>query len=184
MHETNTYKRFKDKPRDNSPEYIIVHHTGGTVANPLADTSHHTAEGIEKGHMAPPNNFEGLGYQYVIHKNGDVWKGRPEHYHGAHTTNYNKKSIGICLSGNFDATLPTKEQENALKSLVVDIQVRYNIPLEKIVPHRTFAVKSCYGRKLADDWARKLVAVTEEMVALTVPKSRLAKIQEFLAKIP
>lgn len=155
MNETNTFKKFKNSPQDNFPEYIIVHHSGGTDQNPLEDTSNHTAKIMEDYHLS--KGWEGLGYQYVIHKNGDVWAGRPETYHGAHTVDYNKKSIGICLAGNFDATLPTLEQIKSLTNLMNTIKVKYNIPLEKIVPHRTFATKTCYGNKLKDDWARSLL---------------------------
>ncbi len=155
MNETNTFKKFKNSPQDNFPEYIIVHHSGGTDQNPLEDTSNHTAKIMEDYHLS--KGWEGLGYQYVIHKNGDVWAGRPETYHGAHTVDYNKKSIGICLAGNFDATLPTPEQIKSLTDLMNTIKVKYNIALDKIVPHRTFANKTCYGLKLPDDWARKLL---------------------------
>lgn len=155
MFETSTYKKLKDKPKDNNPEFLIIHHGGGSDADPLADTSHHTAKMMEEWHLA--KGWEGLGYQFVIHKNGDVWRGRPEHYHGSHTTTHNKKSIGLCLSGNFDATLPTKAQEDSLRSLLVGLMSTYNISKDKIVPHRTFANKTCYGKKLSDTWARDLL---------------------------
>ena len=160
MNETSTYLKLKSKPKDNFPEYIICHHSGGTNANPLADTSHHTAQIMETQHLA--NGWEGLGYQYVIHKNGDIWRGRPEDYRGAHTINYNTKSIGICLAGNFDATLPTEEQKTALKGLIQAIRERYMIPIENIVPHRKFATKTCYGKKLPDNWAKDLVSNTTD----------------------
>lgn len=155
MLETETYKKLKSKPKDNNPEFLIIHHSGGTNANPLADTSHHTAQIMENQHLA--NGWEGLGYQYVIHKDGAVWAGRPEHYHGSHTTTHNKKSIGICLAGNFDATMPTPAQVASLTALMKDMMTKYGIPPEKIVPHRTFANKTCYGNKLSDGWARGLV---------------------------
>lgn len=156
MFETKTFKKLKDKPKDNTPEFLIIHHGGGTDANPLLDTSHHTAEMMEAWHIA--KGWEGLGYQFVIHKNGDIWRGRPEQYHGSHTTTHNKKSIGICLSGNFDATLPTLEQIESLTSLLKEMMTKYGIPKDKIVPHRTYANKTCYGNKLKDDWARNLVS--------------------------
>lgn len=43
MNETETYKKMKNLTQNNFPEYLIVHHTGGTDADPLTDTSHHTA---------------------------------------------------------------------------------------------------------------------------------------------
>lgn len=172
MNETNTYKRLKYQIQDNFPEFIVVHHSGGTKADPNADTSHHTAEIMEVGHMSAPNYFEGLGYQYVIHKDGQVWRGRPEHYHGAHVKEQgmNRRSIGICLAGNFtvEGRKPTPEQENALKELIRDIQSRYNIPVEKIVPHRYFLgqppYKDCYGDQLSDTWARDLMTPPPETI--------------------
>lgn len=155
MNETNTYKKFKDAPRDNFPEMIIVHHSGGTDANPLADTSNHTAEMMEAYHLS--KGWEGLAYQYVIHKDGAVWLGRPETYHGAHTVGYNNKSIGICMAGNFDATMPTNAQIASLKALMLDIRARYPIIGDKVYPHRKFAKKTCYGSKLPDDWALQLI---------------------------
>ena len=157
MFETNTYKKLKNMPQDNFPEKVFIHHSGGTKYDPLADTSHHTAKGIENQHLSM--GWEGLGYNYVIPKNGDVWKGRPEHYHGAHAgPAWNKKSLGICLAGNFDVTLPTKEQEEALAFLLKDILNRYpNLAINDIEPHRKVANKSCYGKNLSDDWARNLV---------------------------
>lgn len=139
----------------NKPEYIIIHHTGGTDANPLADTSHHTAAMIKQWHLA--KGWQDIGYHWVIEKNGKVVKGRGESTDGAHTVGWNSKSIGICLSGNFDATYPTKEQETSLRTLLLDVMKRYVIPKEKIYPHRKFANKTCYGKHLKDDWAQNLL---------------------------
>lgn len=141
----------------NTPEYLIVHHTGGTQENPLADTSHHTYEIVHNYHLSL--GWEGFGYHYFIAKDGALKAGRAENYHGAHTKNYNQKSIGICLAGNFDATMPTKAQESSLQALLEMLSKKYNIPNENIVPHRRFAPKTCYGKLLADDWAARLVPV-------------------------
>jgi len=153
--ETNTYKRLKNSPQDNFPRWIIVHHTGGTDKYPLADTSHHTAEIIEQWHLS--KGWDGIGYHFVIEKDGKIARGRPEHYHGAHTRGKNLSSIGIVLTGNFDAFLPTKAQQEALKEVLEYLVKKYRISKKKIVPHRKFARKTCYGRKLSDDWARKLL---------------------------
>ena len=181
MKETNTYKKLKGKARDNFPECIVVHHSGGTQSDPLADTSHHTATVMETGHLSL--GWEGLGYHYVIHKDGEVWKGRPEHYHGAHVKedDMNTKSIGICLAGNFDVTLPTKEQELSLIDLIKDIRSRANLT---VYPHRYFLgnppYKSCYGKRLTDEWIKNLlkpVVIEDKKVRL---KSNLLRILEEL----
>jgi hypothetical protein len=154
LFETNTYKKLLNNKINNKPNRIIVHHSGGTDANPMADTSEHTAKGMELWHIG--KGWIGLGYHYVIHKNGDIWKGRPEHVNGAHSVADNTESIGICLSGNFDATLPTKEQEESLKVLMLNIMSRHGITTDKIYPHRHSANKTCYGKKLSDTWASEL----------------------------
>jgi N-acetyl-anhydromuramyl-L-alanine amidase AmpD len=154
--ETKTYTKMKKLPKNNFLEYIIGHHTGGTNANPLADTSHHTATMIEDWHVNG-NGWEGIGYHYVIHKDGQVWQGRPEHRSGAHTVNHNSKALGICFSGNFDATYPTKEQEEAFMALYRDITTRLpHLTPDKIYPHRKFANKTCYGNNLKEDYLQKL----------------------------
>jgi len=169
LFETETYKKMAKKTKNNKPTEIYVHHSGGTDANPLADTSEHTAKGMELWHLG--KGWDGLGYHYVIHKNGDIWKGRPEHRNGAHAKGYNTKSIGICLAGNFDATLPTREQEDSLKELMIDIKTRYEI--KGIKPHRSVANKTCYGNRLGDTWAADLIK-EDEVVAGTC-QSELAQ---------
>lgn len=154
--ETNTFKKLKNDGANNFPESIIVHHTGGTNPNPEADTSHHTAKMVEDYHLSL--GWDGIGYHWFIEKNGDIWKGRPEKRNGAHTINMNTKSVGVCLAGNFDVTLPTKEQESSLVWLVNQIKSRYSI--KEIVPHRKYANKTCYGKLLTDDWAVKLMQKT------------------------
>lgn len=145
---------------DNVPEYIIIHHTGGTEKDILADTSNHTFKIVDEYHKSL--GWEMIGYHYFIEKDGTLTAGRPENYHGAHTIGYNQKSIGICFAGNFDLTLPTQEQINTGRKLVTEIRNKYKIPLDKIVPHRAFANKTCYGMKLNDNWGRSLVQTTLE----------------------
>lgn len=144
----------------NIPEVIILHHTGGTDANPLADTSHHTAAMIKSWHIQ--KGWRDIAYNWVIEKTGKIVKGRNETWEGAHTIGMNSKSIGICFSGNFDATYPTKEQEVAFKILYKELRARYSILTpDKVVPHRKYANKTCCGRLLKDDWGRNLALATE-----------------------
>lgn len=81
INETKTFKKLKNKPKDNDLKYLVIHHTGGTDADPQADSSHHTAEIIEQWHMS--KGWEGIGYHYIIQKDGSVLAGRPENYHSA-----------------------------------------------------------------------------------------------------
>lgn len=42
-----------------------------------------------------------IGYNFVVGEDGNVYEGRGWGTHGAHSTSYNSKSIGICIIGNF-----------------------------------------------------------------------------------
>lgn len=163
-------------------KYIIVHHTGGTDAQPLADSSNYTVQQCDRDHKVRFNMKSSLGwyvgYTYYIAKDGTITQTRKDGEIGAHTVGYNGNSIGICLAGNFDATLPTEAQIASLKKLLTEKMKLYSIPLENIVPHRTFAKKTCYGNKLSNDWARKLVAGTP-----TAPVFAISEIGETNANV-
>lgn len=42
-----------------------------------------------------------IGYNFLIGGDGNVYEGRGWGKHGAHSSPYNSKSIGICIIGNF-----------------------------------------------------------------------------------
>lgn len=142
-------------------KYLVIHHTGGTDANPKQDSSGYTVTQCNNDHKIRFNMKSSLGwyvgYQYFIDKKGVVTQCRLDTEEGAHTVGKNKSSIGICLAGNFDVTYPTKEQVISLTKLLTTKVKEYNILVTNVVPHRTFAKKTCYGKLLANDWAQKLI---------------------------
>lgn len=146
----------------NNPKYIIVHHTGGSDANPLQDSSNYTFAQCDKDHKVRFNFVSSLGYyvgyHYYIEKDGTLHQARADGDEGAHTIGKNSSSLGVCMAGNFDFGMPTPAQVITLKELLIKKTSQYNIPAVNIVPHRTFANKTCYGNNLADDWAAKLIS--------------------------
>jgi len=146
----------------NKPLWLIVHHTGGTDSNPLSDSSYFTFEQCNELHKKkfdfPSSLGFYVGYHYYIDRDGKVTQARSDTDEGAHTIGYNLTSLGICLAGNFDVTSPTPQQVVALGKLLKEKSDQYNIPKYKIVPHRTFAKKTCYGNNLSDTWAADLVS--------------------------
>jgi len=161
--------------KDNYPKYIIIHHFGGTDKNPLADTSNQTFEIVRDYHIS--KGWENIGYHYVIEKSGKVTQGRPDLYHGAHTIGYNHNSIGVALDGNFDSTLPSKEQVVALTLLLKNLQTKYTVQTTDIVPHRKFANKTCYGKLLSDTWASDLV---KEEDTVAIPRKLLIELSKYI----
>lgn len=103
------------------------------------------AKDIDKWHKA--RGWKGIGYHYVIDLDGKVEKGRPVEEIGAHCTNHNKYSIGICYIGGLakDGKTPkdtrTDEQKEALWGLLRELLCKY--PKATIHGHNEFAAKAC-----------------------------------------
>ena len=92
----------------------------------------------------------GIGYHYVIRRDGSIEPGRPEWMVGAHCLNHNAHSIGICYEGGLDirgqpdpkgrmskykpADTRTAEQKAAMRRLLDDLHRRY--PRALVVGHR------------------------------------------------
>ena len=85
----------------------------------------------------------GIGYHYVIRRDGTIEPGRPEWMIGAHCHvkghHYNSHSIGICYEGGLDARgqpddTRTAAQKQTMRQLLEDLHQRY--PRAMIVGHR------------------------------------------------
>ena len=80
----------------------------------------------------------GIGYHYVVRRNGEIEPGRPESMIGAHVRNYNAHSIGVCYEGGLDirgqpADTRTEAQKASMHRLLEDLHRRY--PQARIVGH-------------------------------------------------
>lgn len=104
-----------------------------------------TVQDIDRWHKA--RGWKGIGYHYVIYRDGSIHKGRPEEQVGAHCVNHNRHSIGICYIGGMTANnkkakdTRTPEQRASLRALLVELKKSY--PRALIMGHNVFANKSC-----------------------------------------
>lgn len=123
-----------------STNYIVVHHT--------ASSDDLTTSDIHQMHLN--NGWAGVGYHFVLEKDGSVHQGRPVWAQGAHAEGHNFESIGVNLVGNFDEgdNEPTDEQMESLKILLDDLKFAY--PGASIVGHRDLNATACPGRNLYD----------------------------------
>lgn len=84
--------------------------------------------------------FTTVGYHYVILRDGEIQKGRPDTQAGAHVTGHNTGSLGICLVGGLN-DLTGKPENNftdkqfaALSGLLFKLTLAH--PQAKILGHR------------------------------------------------
>ncbi len=96
--------------------HIIIHHTASSDRPALTFHREH----IKRG-------WGGIGYHYIIRRNGVIEQGRPENAIGAHTRGKNNVSIGIALTGNFQIIHPSVEQILSLRNLVILLREKYNM---------------------------------------------------------
>ena len=134
------FLQFKEYEKRLTTEIIVIHHTdklNPQSNEPLDEDS--TVERIHKWHIEK-NGWAGIGYHYLIRKNGMIEQGRLPEMIGAHVYGHNKNSIGICLAGSFHSKVakPTSEQIQSLKNLTLFLCRKYKInPSRKtILGHR------------------------------------------------
>ena len=128
-----------------STEVIVIHHAGFPDGD--KDSS---AEEIHKFHQEV-NGWAGIGYHYVIRKDGRIEQGRRPQMVGAHALHHNKNSVGICVAGNFDVAKIQSAQMDSLKLLTAWLCQRYKLnPMAKgvIVGHRDLNDTACPGKNL------------------------------------
>lgn len=104
----------------------------------------YTVADIDRWHKQ--RGWKGIGYHYVIYRDGSVHEGRDISVIGAHCTGHNATSIGICYIGGIDADGNPKDtrtpaQRAALRDLVELLQTEY--PQATVHGHREFANKAC-----------------------------------------
>lgn len=118
---------------------IIVH----CAATP--EGKNFTVKDIDKWHKQ--RGFTCIGYHYVIYLDGSIHTGRNLNLSGAHCTNHNYKSIGVCYIGGVakDGKTPkdtrTQAQKDSLIALLKELKAMF--PNAKIHGHRDFACKAC-----------------------------------------
>lgn len=105
----------------------------------------YTVADIDRWHKQ--KGWKGIGYHYVVYRDGSVHAGRSIEEIGAHCTGQNANSIGVCYIGGLSADgktakdTRTPEQKEALRDLVKRLRVKY--PNASIHGHNEFANKAC-----------------------------------------
>lgn len=119
-----------------------------------------TVEDIDRWHKQ--RGWSGIGYHFVVYRDGTVEKGRDIDTAGAHCEGHNKTSIGICYIGGKGKNgepkdTRTPQQHDSLVDLVLILQHQYNIPTINIHCHNEFSTKPCPCFSI-EDFIKELVS--------------------------
>jgi len=129
---------------------IVIH------CSAVAPWQQSSAADIDRWHRERGWKY-GIGYHYVVRRDGTVERGRPLEQVGAHCLNHNSHSIGICYEGGLDvqgrpADTRTREQRASLRRLLELLHERF--PTALIMGHRDLSpIKSCPCFDAAGEYA-------------------------------
>jgi N-acetylmuramoyl-L-alanine amidase len=109
--------------------HIVVHHSATTGGSHI---------GFARTHVERLG-WPGIGYHFVILKNGEIHQTNLFGTLSYHTGGHNATSIGICMVGDFTKEEPTRAQRRAIKKLIKHIRENTlknnNIPINNIRGH-------------------------------------------------
>ena len=117
----------------------------------------YTVADIDRWHRQ--RGFAGIGYHFVIYRDGSIHKGRPLDKTGAHCTGHNANSIGICYIGGCASDGKTAKdtrtgaQREALRRLVGELLESY--PAATVHGHREYANKACPSFDVQAEFGKK-----------------------------
>ncbi|MDQ4084362.1 MAG: N-acetylmuramoyl-L-alanine amidase [Actinomycetota bacterium] len=149
-----------DAPRRaRTVQMAFVHHTAGSN-----DYSRAQSPAIVRSVYAyhtQGNGWCDIGYNFLVDRFGTVYEGRAGGVNtpvrGAHAGDYNLKTVGVSLMGNFERARPTRAMKRGLTRLLAwKLSSYYRYPrtkariagstFEKISGHRDAMSTACPGR--------------------------------------
>ena len=142
--ETNL-KFLNQLPERDSTNMLMIHHTGNENGVDT-DTS---AREIHNRHINV--GYSGIGYHFVIRKNGATERGRPIWALGAHAYGENWHTLCIHLLGTFNGVnFPTSYQIESAAMLTANLCDDYSIPTDRshVVEHGELMETDCPGKNL------------------------------------
>lgn len=122
---------------------IVVHHIG------MANDDDVSASSVHEWHLN--NGWSGIGYHFLIRKDGTIEQGRPLGTIGAHVYGENNHTVGINLAGNFEIGAPTEAQKVSATRLIASLCTVYQLdPMWQgtVKGHRDLNATVCPGRHL------------------------------------
>lgn len=133
--------------KNNNPQFLIIHHS----ASLRDQTSYADVNGWHKSRNFPKSEIGSyVGYHYLILGDGTLHRARNDHEMGAHAKDdgMNYKSIGICLTGDFELELPSEAQLRTLKDMLLSLTLLYGIKSENVFAHSKVSETLCCGKNL------------------------------------
>lgn len=164
-----TYLQFKNalstRKRTNN---IAIHHAAAKSCG---------AETIHKWHLA--NGWSGIGYHLVVRKDGTIERGRPIHTVGAHVSNHNSYTVGICFEGNFQEEQMNDVQYKAGAKAIAYVMKLYGLKGNAVKGHKEFMATGCPGQYFP---LKEMIADAESLLSKNQKQETSEKVEKETVK--
>lgn len=132
MNIVETNLKFGSLSTRKSTRRAIVHHAAAKTCDAKTIHGWHKNQG-----------WAGIGYHFLVRKDGTIEEGRPIYAVGAHASGHNFDSIGICHEGDFTKETMPEAQKKASAELHAWLMDKYGI--SKIQRHKDVGSTACPG---------------------------------------
>ncbi|MDR1393704.1 MAG: FG-GAP-like repeat-containing protein [Bifidobacteriaceae bacterium] len=173
---------------------IIAPRLNGAIIHHQAGSNNYTEEqvpgiirSIQSWHM-DANHWDDIGYNFLVDKYGGLWEGRQggitSNVVGAHATDFNTGSTGVCFLGDMDAAEPSQEALDQAGKLVAwrlslagltDLHGKTTYPKDPkqalkpvVAGHRDVNATACPGKYLY----AKLDQIRHQSLPQPLPKAQ------------
>ncbi|KAM3963895.1 peptidoglycan-recognition protein LB-like [Aphomia sociella] len=132
-------------PLSNPVQFVVIHHSYEPGVCMTFDECKSAMQSMQNFHQNG-NGWSDIGYNFAVGGEGRVYEGRGWDAVGAHAVGYNSDSIGICLIGDWVATLPPQAQLEATKQLIAaGVELGYIHQNYRLIGHRQASATECPG---------------------------------------
>lgn len=113
---------------------IICHHSANSSKDDQFSSIYAYHNSGANGKIRPNR---GMAYHFVIERSGKIVRAHDDDFICDNSGNWmmNKRSIAICLAGDFTKEQPTKEQIVSLASLLAQVQTHHGIADNRVLLH-------------------------------------------------
>jgi hypothetical protein len=144
---------------------ISIHHDASPRPHEYDSIARYRQEAAEHYKRLGP----GLQYHYKIDNVGQIFQTRPlDEWLYCVGSPENVTTLAICLDGNFEHELPTREQYEALSQLIIELcenHPEFPATYPDVRPHADFSATACCGAKLKP----YVYAVQDKATAENIP---------------
>lgn len=147
-----------------------------------ADASICSIQDIDRWHKN--NGWAGCGYHFLVRKDGSIYRGRPENKLGAHTSNYNTGSLGICFEGKYNTEEMPEAQLKVGQELIKYLLNKYKLNKSNVYKHKDFNNTDCPGHNFP--WTNIMDGIdgaTDNVIVTETPANNTVKGDDWVRRL-